>query len=743
MAFITQDEDKKKLRTLKDVKRDLRDTVKSSRKYTPKERENKAKLYKELTDMGGKSKHASYWKKFLPKKVTPEKGQVGKHSPLLPEKKKEIPMKRPFLDDSSKETQGQEIKSTTPEVGVRLKGYTVPGRIGGKKGQFTSAEFETGADSKHSEKDNKNSYRIDPATGNLKKVRGRTNLGVDFVPDGPNKKISAHYPGILINKKKDPYGYGNTATIETDATYTYKGKEYPVLQQYGHAKSFNKKIKPGERLKRGQSFGKVGNTGSSSGAHLDLRTYIKVNGKNVDLTLDQVEKQQGTRKGAIDQIMDFNAPLPGADQEPGANIPEKKHSMLSQLASSLNPLSSAQGAVRDPGSLERSPDVPTRPSLPEDPLAPKPYPDEGQETENITNAIEAVHGTSQFSGKADKGISFQEEPLDSIQIEAAKEHMGAKNAPPEMRDQAGKELKNPQEQKRIKEQSKVGGNVTPMDQLKEALLYFGPQIAASILGGAEAGEATSRIMEGVRKHSLEKEKLAIERESKLGQKGIASENLKIKKANLAARLAEIEDQRKRTNNLQEDRRLRKAERELNREKKYLDFTDKQKEMFSNRNDVKTYRERKNKYQAILNLTNFKEGQQLPGGINALIARSVSGEVGVLTDADVQRAQINPDLISKLKRGYFTNIRGTMSPKDTEDIKLLVRKIMAKDDEIMKEKAGLYTQAKKKWLPEKYQKSFKEDLITGGLGIDITKKVKPKLTPDQRKRLEYLRAKHRK
>ena len=65
MAKLTDGE--KNLRSLKDVKRDIQNTVKDSKKYTFKEKEEKAKLYKELTDMGGKSKYASYWKKFLPK----------------------------------------------------------------------------------------------------------------------------------------------------------------------------------------------------------------------------------------------------------------------------------------------------------------------------------------------------------------------------------------------------------------------------------------------------------------------------------------------------------------------------------------------------------------------------------------------------------------------------------------------------------------------------------------------------
>mgnify|MGYP001440272611 CR=1 FL=1 len=678
MAFITQDEDKKKLRTLKDVKRDLRDTVKSSRKYTPKERENKAKLYKELTDMGGKSKHAPYWKKFLPKKFS-----------------------------LKKQNKSVDLEGVHPEIREKLKSdIEAWNKIKGNK-KIPSLIVSSG-------------YRSKKTNDAL--VEKEIKRSIDFIGDATEEEKKILREGIgRVDGQGNPVKGKQSYLDRIRALNISQDRKNKLEKALGSAKRGRERVSPTsghqEGLKLDIARGQLSTKAQNFLKERGWKTHHSAGSQGlVDLQLDP------SKDGAVDTIGKLTSRLAMEEAE-------KKGMKFAR--------------VGDPASLERSPDVPTRPSLPEDPLAPKPYPDEGQETENITNAIEAVHGTSQFSGKADKGISFQEEPLDSIQIEAAKEHMGAKNAPPEMRDQAGKELKNPQEQKRIKEQSKVGGNVTPMDQLKEALLYFGPQIAASILGGAEAGEATSRIMEGVRKHSLEKEKLAIERESKLGQKGIASENLTIKKANLAARLAEIEDQRKRTNNLQEDRRLRKAERELNREKKYLDFTDKQKEMFSNRNDVKTYRERKNKYQAILNLTNFKEGQQLPGGINALIARSVSGEVGVLTDADVQRAQINPDLISKLKRGYFTNIRGTMSPKDTEDIKLLVRKIMAKDDEIMKEKAGLYTQAKKKWLPEKYQKSFKEDLITGGLGIDITKKVKPKLTPDQRKRLEYLRAKHRK
>lgn len=99
----------------------------------------------------------------------------------------------------------------------------------------------------------------------------------------------------------------------------------------------------------------------------------------------------------------------------------------------------------------------------------------------------------------------------------------------------------------------------------------------------------------------------------------------------------------------------------------------------------------------------KDGQALPEANLALIARSVSGEVGVLTDPDVQRAQINPDILSALKRGYYKNIQGIMSPDDAKGIAILADKLKEKAIERVREKARLYTQAKSKWVPKNFKK----------------------------------------
>ena len=65
----------------------------------------------------------------------------------------------------------------------------------------------------------------------------------------------------------------------------------------------------------------------------------------------------------------------------------------------------------------------------------------------------------------------------------------------------------------------------------------------------------------------------------------------------------------------------------------------------------------------------------------------------------------------------------MSPADAKGIAILVGKLKEKAIERVKEKAHLYTQAKSKWVPEKYQEGFEQDLLTGALGIDITKPIK--------------------
>lgn len=99
--------------------------------------------------------------------------------------------------------------------------------------------------------------------------RYRAHLGTDFAaPRGT--RIYAAGDGVIefIGRKG---GYGNTIIIRHP-------NGYKTL--YAHQNAFNKSIKRGKRVKKGDLIGFVGNTGISSGPHLHLGLYK--NGKAID-----------------------------------------------------------------------------------------------------------------------------------------------------------------------------------------------------------------------------------------------------------------------------------------------------------------------------------------------------------------------------------------------------------------------------------------------------------------------------
>lgn len=122
-------------------------------------------------------------------------------------------------------------------------------------------------------------WRIDP----IYKIR-KFHEGLDFsAPIGT--EIYATGDGTVINVTASPIGYGKYVEID-------HGFGYSTL--YAHMNDFN--VKPGQKVKRGDVIGFVGNTGKSSGPHLHYEVRIK--GKAVDpahyffqdLTPEQYEK---------------------------------------------------------------------------------------------------------------------------------------------------------------------------------------------------------------------------------------------------------------------------------------------------------------------------------------------------------------------------------------------------------------------------------------------------------------------
>ncbi len=122
-------------------------------------------------------------------------------------------------------------------------------------------------------------YRIDP----IYKVR-KFHEGLDFsAPIGT--PIYATGDGVVEKVKRSRRGYGNHVIIN-------HGFGYKTL--YAHMSKII--VKPGQKVKRGQIIGYVGNTGKSTAPHLHYEVWK--NGKKVnpinyffnDLTIDQYEE---------------------------------------------------------------------------------------------------------------------------------------------------------------------------------------------------------------------------------------------------------------------------------------------------------------------------------------------------------------------------------------------------------------------------------------------------------------------
>jgi murein DD-endopeptidase MepM/ murein hydrolase activator NlpD len=93
----------------------------------------------------------------------------------------------------------------------------------------------------------------------------RMHTGIDFTAP-PGTPIQATGNGVVIKAEHERVGYGHHVIID-------HGYGYTTL--YGHMSSFN--VKVGEVVHKGQSIGKVGDTGTSTAPHLHYEVRLKGN----------------------------------------------------------------------------------------------------------------------------------------------------------------------------------------------------------------------------------------------------------------------------------------------------------------------------------------------------------------------------------------------------------------------------------------------------------------------------------
>lgn len=104
--------------------------------------------------------------------------------------------------------------------------------------------------------------RIDPFTG-----QRDFHAGIDIsTPSGT--RIHAPADGVVIAVGVKG-AYGNAVTVDHG---------FGIVTQYGHMASFN--VKPGQRLRRGDVIGFVGNTGRSTAPHLHYEVWVRDQAQN-------------------------------------------------------------------------------------------------------------------------------------------------------------------------------------------------------------------------------------------------------------------------------------------------------------------------------------------------------------------------------------------------------------------------------------------------------------------------------
>ena len=159
-------------------------------------------------------------------------------------------------------------------------------------------------------------------------------------------------------------------------------------------------------------------------------------------------------------------------------------------------------------------------------------------------------------------------------------------------------MENNLDDKKIKKQEEPKNNAPEQpsskkmdDSLSRALSYFGPRLAAQLLGGSVAAQTTDKLLTGY-EQSQERERRM--REAQLLAQQQAGEDLedrirkerqiRVSEGNLELRKKEIQESLKRTKNLEEQRDLMQQERLIERSMKVV-------KDFENKDQVKNIKKR--------------------------------------------------------------------------------------------------------------------------------------------------------
>lgn len=116
------------------------------------------------------------------------------------------------------------------------------------------------------------------------------NIGIDYVV--ADRKVKAWYGGTVTKRGREG-GYGRRVHIQLDVSYEFQGRNHQVYQAFAHLQEIS--VSVGQVLGQGEKVGIMGGSGASSDndypLHVDLSTYLFINGTLVQLNPQAIDRQ--------------------------------------------------------------------------------------------------------------------------------------------------------------------------------------------------------------------------------------------------------------------------------------------------------------------------------------------------------------------------------------------------------------------------------------------------------------------
>jgi hypothetical protein len=193
------------------------------------------------------------------------------------------------------------------------------------------------------------------------------------------------------------------------------------------------------------------------------------------------------------------------------------------------------------------------------------------------------------------------------------------------------------------------------------------------------------------------------RQDKLNASGasVAQQRLNISKSNLEIRKEELQEQKKRTGNLANERSDRREERDVDR-------AIKTKQQFAGRVDIKNIKDKfalLNDMQDILN-----DAPEIASGVIGFkIAKGIAGEVGNLTQAEREAAQVSPSFYRNLVRGGTKFLTGALPKEDVKELNKIVAVLRKKAKGRLGNKINAFSKSRSKSFSDRIKKDFENDL----------------------------------